>query len=351
MGIDHILKYDGLAGRCLMACRRDGAPVRSLWQPVSTPTECVFPGCYISATVRRIAPGQGGSFLEGEGGEELFLAHSYKARPVEGERIEVVCVSSARSDKLARVRKIDGETMPSFETPEDAWMAGLRGDPGPPIIETLDAHMQIDAALEDLLSPTVPLPGGGRLTIAPTRALVAVDVDTSGRNPRGNRAQNAQEINLEAVETLARQIALRDLGGTVVLDCLGPISKARGQALRSAFLDAFSELSHRRVEALIPSKFGLLEIAIAWGRQPFHDQWLDRFGTLQTSAKLWRSMRRLEIEASARPMDRLTLELPNDVFNLFAKHSGSYMQRIEARFGARIDVVPSSGNQTEVTPR
>ena len=90
------------------------------------------------------------------------------------------------------------------------------------------------AQLDDLKSPKVPLSGGAFLFVEPTRALIAVDVNT------GTDTSPAASLkaNLAAARALPRQLRLRGLGGQVTLD-FAPVTKAHRreveQALRAAF--------------------------------------------------------------------------------------------------------------------
>ena len=65
-------------------------------------------------------------------------------------------------------------TLTEREAPDLAPALSL-GDPAPPLFERHDCAGRLTAALE----PEVVLPGGARLTIEETRALCAIDVDTS----------------------------------------------------------------------------------------------------------------------------------------------------------------------------
>lgn len=76
----------------------------------------------------------------------------------------------------------------------------------------------VEAGLVTALSRTVPLPGGGRLVIEPTAALVAIDVDSGSSSSSPDRRGTARCVNLEAVDALVRQIRLRRLGGLIAID-------------------------------------------------------------------------------------------------------------------------------------
>ncbi len=68
--------------------------------------------------------------------------------------------------------------------------------------------------LDALQAPEVALPGGARLSIEPTRALTAVDIDTGGDfSPAAGL-----KANLAAMRALPLQLRLRGLGGQIVID-------------------------------------------------------------------------------------------------------------------------------------
>ena len=81
-------------------------------------------------------------------------------------------------------------------------------DASSPLFERHDCAGRLAAALE----PEVTLPGGARLTIEETRALTAIDVDTS---------QAAAAAATETAEAAGREIILRNLGGLIAIDFAG----------------------------------------------------------------------------------------------------------------------------------
>ena len=128
---------------------------------------------------------------------------------------------------------------PTRKDAEPPWRAAWIdwADPVPDAIDDVQGafdHHGVSDAVEALLSPDVPLPNGGRAVIEPTRALVAVDVNTGP----DNSPAAALKANIALARDLPRQLRLRGLGGQVVID-FAPISKRdRGtldQALRAAF--------------------------------------------------------------------------------------------------------------------
>ena len=93
--------------------------------------------------------------------------------------------------------------------------------PAEPLFERHDCAGGLAAALE----PEVVLRGGVRLTVEETRALSAIDVDTS---------QAANAAAAETAAAAAREIVLRDLAGLIVIDFVGRRSKRRRETQLAA---------------------------------------------------------------------------------------------------------------------
>lgn len=89
-------------------------------------------------------------------------------------------------------------------------------------------------ALEDARSALVGLGGGASMYVEPTRALVAVDVNT------GNDASLAAGIkaNMACARLLPRALRVRGLGGQITLD-LAPMPKKDRRAFENALRGAF----------------------------------------------------------------------------------------------------------------
>jgi Ribonuclease G/E len=73
-------------------------------------------------------------------------------------------------------------------------------------------------AIAEALEDEVALPGGGQLLVEPVRTLTAIDVNSATATGRLGIEQTALAVNLEAAREVPRQLALRNLGGVVVVD-------------------------------------------------------------------------------------------------------------------------------------
>ncbi|MDR3533630.1 MAG: ribonuclease E/G [Rhodopila sp.] len=99
--------------------------------------------------------------------------------------------------------------------------AGLRlGDRVSVVPSVLDED--IAEAIDALSRPVVELPGGASLSIWPTPALVAIDVDAGGTlSGSGGARQRHEALNRAILPALAEQIRLRNLSGGIVVDLAG----------------------------------------------------------------------------------------------------------------------------------
>ncbi|AKS44955.1 ribonuclease, Rne/Rng family [Octadecabacter temperatus] len=87
-----------------------------------------------------------------------------------------------------------------------------------------------------LSSPRVSLEASAFMYVEPTRALVAVDVNTGG----DTSPASTLKANLAACKALPRALRLRGLGGQIVID-LAPMSKAHRKQIESTLRGAFRE--------------------------------------------------------------------------------------------------------------
>ncbi|WP_170603528.1 ribonuclease E/G [Ruegeria arenilitoris] len=96
-----------------------------------------------------------------------------------------------------------------------------------------EAYGVLDA-LDAALGVSEPLPGGGSLFIQPTRALVAIDVNTG----RDTSLAAGTKANFACAKTLPRALRVRGLGGQVTLD-LAPMPKKDRRGFEAALRKAF----------------------------------------------------------------------------------------------------------------
>lgn len=113
--------------------------------------------------------------------------------------------------------------------------------------------------LDQIYTREVLLPSGGRLVFDQTEALMAVDINSGKISGKGNFEAMAHKTNMEAAETIARHLKLRDIGGQVVIDFIEMRDKKHiievEKTLRSAMKNDRARHDVGRMSA-----FGLLEL-------------------------------------------------------------------------------------------
>ena len=147
---------------------------------------------------------------------------------------------------------------------ETAWRDWADPEPDEVIEGGFEAQGVLDliAALHD---PKVGLAGGGNMLIEPTRALVAIDVNTG---PDTSPAASLK-VNIAAARDLPRQLRLRGLGGQIVVDFAPMPKKERAildQVLRAAFKSEGAETNLAGWTTL-----GLFELTRRRDRLPLRD--------------------------------------------------------------------------------
>ncbi|MBI1882957.1 MAG: Rne/Rng family ribonuclease [Chlamydiae bacterium] len=124
------------------------------------------------------------------------------------ESIEKLVVDSR--DEFRKIRRFVGAVLPRLRSKVELYTG----------IEPVFEHMGIEKEIKKIFDRKVWLKTGGYLIIEQTEALVAIDVN-SGRNVGKNDLEETiLETNMEAVEEIAKQLRLRNIGGIVIIDLI-----------------------------------------------------------------------------------------------------------------------------------
>ena len=241
------------------------------------------------------APAMGGAFIALAGGETGFLPDSEGAKGrTEGEWLRVAVTRAPQGGKGPRLALRPGESVSGplrllargpdaplrlaaqypdalIHTDGAATAARLRGalgGNGRVILSLRPAFDDaVEAAFDELATSDVSLPGGGRLTIHPTPALVAIDVD-AGSVAGARDAAGHMVLNQAALAEAVRQIRLRHLAGAILIDMAG-LPMARRKALLPAVQEAAKADPHLRVVGI--TGLGLIELQRRRVHTPLHE--------------------------------------------------------------------------------
>lgn len=128
----------------------------------------------------------------------------------------------------------------------------------------------LESTIDALMQPEAGLPGGARMSVFPTPALVAIDVDAgSATAARGQKASSQMSLNRAAIPAIAAQIRLRNLSGAILLDFAG-MKTSRRLALGPALTEALAA-DPLRPRFLGFTALGLAEISRLRIHPPLHE--------------------------------------------------------------------------------
>ena len=117
----------------------------------------------------------------------------------------------------------------------------------------------VDDEIEKGLKPKVQLKSGGHLVIDQTEAMTTIDVNTGAYVGHRNLEETTFKTNLEATQSIARQLRLRNLGGIIIIDFIDMQSdEHKRQVLRS--LEKYLDRDHTRTYISDVSALGLVQM-------------------------------------------------------------------------------------------
>ncbi len=121
-------------------------------------------------------------------------------------------------------------------------------------------HHGVEKQIKTSFGKEVNFMGGSYLIIEHTEALHVIDVNSGNTSNKGeNQEENALKVNMEAVEEIARQLRLRDLGGIIVIDLID-LKTAGNRKLVYEKLKEVMKTDRAKHKILPMSPFGLIQI-------------------------------------------------------------------------------------------
>ena len=117
----------------------------------------------------------------------------------------------------------------------------------------------VEAEIEKALARRVDLKSGGYLIIDQTEAMTTVDVNTGGFVGARNFDDTIFKTTLEAAQSIARQLRLRNLGGIIIVDFIDMESAEHRAAVLDEFRKALSR-DHTKMTVNGFTSLGLVEM-------------------------------------------------------------------------------------------
>ena len=126
--------------------------------------------------------------------------------------------------------------------------------------EPILANFGLDTQIDTTNNAEVDLPSGGSIVINPTEAIVSIDVNSKRSTSQADVEETAFNTNIEAAESIAQQLRLRDLGGLVVIDFIDMMDRRHKYAVESKLRESVKS-DRAKIEVGRISRFGLLEMS------------------------------------------------------------------------------------------
>ena len=130
---------------------------------------------------------------------------------------------------------------------------------------------RLQRILDEALEKRVWLKSGGYLVIEPTEALTVIDVNTGKYSGKKNLRETILKINLEAAQTVARQLRLRNLTGIIIVDFIDMKQEEDRIALMQA-LKQYAALDTIKTTVVDMTALNLVELTRKKGKRPLSEQ-------------------------------------------------------------------------------
>ena len=163
-----------------------------------------------------------------------------------GDLDRVLLDDAGERDRVARFVE---RFMPDYAGTIELWEAP------DPMFERFGLEWEISRAVRR----KVWMRSGGYITIDPTEALTAIDINTGRYVGKSNFEETVLEANLEAAREIAYQLRFRDIGGLIVIDFIDMAEASNRERVYQALTEALAQ-DKARSHVLPMSELGLVEM-------------------------------------------------------------------------------------------
>ena len=208
----------------------------------------------------------------------------------------------------------------------------------------LFALYNTEAQIAGLSHRTVGLPSKGYLVFDKAEALTAIDVNSGRSRKEDNVESTALMTNLEAVEEVARQLRLRDIGGLVVIDFIDMESSKNRRLVETRMREAMStDKASTEIAGL--SKFCILEMTRERFRLAYAEAIsrecpvCDGIGSVNSDEFVALSaVRELHALAATGDAKAITCRLPVESMNILVNTRKRELVALEQDYGITITI-------------
>ena len=246
--------------------------------------------------------------------------------------VERVRVDSRES--FESIRRFANDLFPEV-APRIEYYSGER-----PIFDLYSIEEEIQWALER----TVQLKSGGLLVIDQTEAMTTIDVNTGAFVGRRNLEDTIFRNNLEAAQSIARQLRLRNIGGIIIVDFIDMLKEESKEAIWNALTQALKN-DRSRTKILKISELGLVEMTRKRSRESLVQtlsntcSYCNGKGHNKSPTticnEIIRSVQRI---GTSNYLNRknINIEMHPCVYDVFFEEESSFLEQVEKEYGLEI---------------
>jgi ribonuclease E len=207
-----------------------------------------------------------------------------------------------------------------------------------PLFDAFDIERQIQSIHDRVMT----LESGVSLVFDTAEAIVAVDVNSGKFRDHKDAETTAFKTNMEAVDEIARQLRLRDLGGIIVLDLIDMYQAKHRREVEKRFKDNLKK-DKAKTRDLRISELGLLELTRQRMRPSLHKSAFRECPTCKGSGRLMSLesivldvMRRLGVAIHADKVARVELVATSEIINALLNRRREAISALEGSSGKKI---------------
>lgn len=211
----------------------------------------------------------------------------------------------------------------------------------------LFSYFHVERHIEAAFQRKMRLPSGGSIVIDHTEALTAIDVNSARATKGADIEETALQTNLEAVDEIALQMRVRDVGGLVVMDLID-MTEGKNQRAVEEQLQKALKRDRARTQIGRISRFGLLEMSRQRLRASLNDANYEvcprcRGGGMirnVVSAALG-TLRLIEEKlVQSENTEALQVLVPVDIATYLLNEKRREISALEVRLASRIFIIP-----------
>ncbi|MFQ5355690.1 MAG: ribonuclease E/G [Mariprofundaceae bacterium] len=200
-----------------------------------------------------------------------------------------------------------------------------------PIFDVYGVEDEINRALKRC----IPLKSGGSIVIEQTEALIAIDVNSGSFVGSRNLEETGFKTNLEAIQEIAHQLRLRNLGGIIVIDFID-IQEEEHKSRLMEMLEVALDRDKAKTNVIRMSELGLVEMTRKRTRDSLGRTLLRDcshcFGIGRTKSLIticYQIFREVMAESRAYPCNKLMVVAHPDIIDLLVDEESENVGRLE----------------------